>query len=287
MRPFSLHRPTGTREASELLVEYGDEAAFYCGGTELLAIAKMGLARASHLVDLKRIPELRGIERSDGMLRIGAAVTHREIETSATVLEAAPTMAAMERDIANIRVRHTGTLGGNVCFAEPHSDPTTFLAAWGAEVELQAIEARRRLSIDRFVLGAFETARRPEEVLVAIWLPDLPHRSTVSHRKIRFNEYPAATVACRLTSRDDCLWNCRVVVGSVGDIPTEVTSAGALLEGTRLEDAPAALQEAARLAARDCEPNEDLNGSVEYKRALVEVLVRRAAQAALADISGH
>jgi carbon-monoxide dehydrogenase medium subunit len=133
--PFELHRPTTVEEATELASRYGEDAAFYCGGTELLLLLKLGFASFGHLVDLKRIEELAGVRVENGGLVIGATVTHRALERSELVEERLPALAAMERRVANVRVRQVGTLGGNLCFSDPHSDPSTFLLAADAEVE--------------------------------------------------------------------------------------------------------------------------------------------------------
>jgi carbon-monoxide dehydrogenase medium subunit len=136
--PFDLHRAGSVEEAHELLQRYGEDAAVVCGGTELLLLLKLGFAAYGHLVDVKGIGELGGIRSENGTLVIGATATHREVERSPVVLERLPALAAMERDVANIRVRNVGTLGGNLCFSDPHSDPATFLLALGGEVVGQA-----------------------------------------------------------------------------------------------------------------------------------------------------
>ena len=136
--PFTLHRPDSVGQASRLLAELGDDGAAYCGGTELLLAMKLGLASYEHLVDLKRVHGLRGITAGgDGGVRIGAATTHHEIETSAALRARYPEMPAMISQVANLRVRSVGTLGGNLCFADPHSDPASFLMAVDAVLVCQ------------------------------------------------------------------------------------------------------------------------------------------------------
>src|SRR5260370_19794888 len=103
--PFSVHRPRSVQEASRLLGELGDDAAAYCGGTELLLAMKLGLAAYAHLVDLKRVDGLRGIATHDGSLRISAATTHHELQSSPEVRACCPAMAAMTSQVANLRVR--------------------------------------------------------------------------------------------------------------------------------------------------------------------------------------
>src|SRR5205085_4769971 len=152
--PFDLHRARSVDEARELLDRYGEGAAVICGGTELLLLLKLGFAVYGHLVDIRGIGELGGIRADDGAIVVGSTVTHREIERSPLVLERLPALAAMERRVANIRVRSVGTLGGNLCFSDPHSDPATFLLALEAEVDCRRGGApARRLPLSEFLVG--------------------------------------------------------------------------------------------------------------------------------------
>ena len=158
--PFDLHRARSVEEAGELLARYGDDAVVYCGGTELLLLLKLGFAATATSSTSSRSRSSRGIRRENGTLVIGATVTHRELERSPVVLEAIPALAEMERRVANIRVRNVGTLGGNLCFSDPHSDPATFLLALDAEVECRAGGAAPRRSADRATSSSARTRRR-------------------------------------------------------------------------------------------------------------------------------
>src|SRR5437667_9923681 len=122
LRRFEIHQPSTVAEAAEMLVHFGEDAALYAGGTELLLAMKHDVLRYKHLIDVKVIPGLDSIELHDGMIRIGATATHRNIERSALLRSRLPAFATMESPVANVRVRNTGTLGGNLCFAEPHPD---------------------------------------------------------------------------------------------------------------------------------------------------------------------
>src|SRR6266516_2209347 len=180
--PFDLHRARSVEEARGLLKRYGEDAAVICGGTELLLLLKLGFAAFWHLIDIKRIDELGGIRAENGTLVIGSTVTHREIERAPLVLERLPALAAMERRVANIRVRNVGTLGGNLCFSDPHSDPGTFLLALGAEVECRkAGSPPRRLPIADFLVGPHRTVLEPGELLVSVRLPVPPDAARISH----------------------------------------------------------------------------------------------------------
>lgn len=284
LAPFRLHRPSTLEEATGLLDELGADALPYCGGTELLLVAKLGLAEFSDLVDLKGIDELSGIELNDE-LRIGAATTHRELERSATVRERWPSLAAMERDVANIRVRNVGTIGGNLCFADPHSDPATYLIAAGGEVTLRrGGSAPRRLAAERFTRGPYETVLEPGELLVAVHVPPLPRGSALVHRKMSFHERPAITVATNVAVSDGAVVRARIAVGSIGLRAQRLAAAEEALLGADAEQPRTEqLSACAEAAAVQAEPVEDANGSLQYKRQLVRVLVERTVREALAQ----
>jgi len=241
-----------------------------CGGTELLLLLKLGFSAYGHLVDIKGIEELGGIRAENGTLVIGSTVTHREIERSPLVLERLPALAAMERGVANIRVRNVGTLGGNLCFSDPHSDPATFLLALDAEVESDA----GRVALAEFLVGPYETALEHGQLLCSVRIPMPPAGTGIVHRKLSFHERPAATVTCAVRVVEGTVVEARIAVGSVGARPVRAAAAEARLAGKDIGDA-AALSEAAALAGSASEAVDDSNGSAEYKRELVRVLVER------------
>jgi carbon-monoxide dehydrogenase medium subunit len=276
IHPFELHRPGSLGEASSMLRDLPD-AALLCGGTELLQVMKMGLARFEHLIDLKRIDELRGIERlDDGGLRIGATTTHRELERSPLIAESYPGFVEMEREVANVRVRNMGSIGGNLCFAEPHSDPATFLLAADATLELATSDERRELSLDEFVLEALTTALEPDELLAAIRLPAVRPGEQVVYRKLAFVERPAASVCCKVRLEDGVVREARVAVGSIGDVPVLVESAAIELINKSVGELEAAGERIAEIINAECEASDDINGSAEYKRHLAGTLLKRA-----------
>lgn len=288
LAPFELHRSGSVAEATALIGEHGDEAVLYCGGTELLLVMKLGFAAYGHLVDIKPIAELSGIDVRDGVLRIGAAVTHRAIERSPLVATGWPKLAAMERGLANVRVRTTGTLGGNLAFADPHSDPAAFLLAADARLVLGRGDGRRSLPYSAFVLGPYTTALEPGELVVAIEVPALPASSGMAHVRFAFHERPAVTVSCLAQVVNGRIAAARIAVGSVGVSPVRVPAGEALLVGLDTADPdPVALAAAGEAAAEASDPVADANGSAGYKGHLVGVLVGRAVRAAVADALGR
>jgi carbon-monoxide dehydrogenase medium subunit len=281
--PFDLHRPQSLEEATDLAVHYGEDAAFYCGGTELLLLLKLGFASFGHLIDLKGIAELGGIRSDNGDLVVGAAVTHRELERSELVRARLPALALMEQRVANLRVREVGTLGGNLCFSDPHSDPATFLLAVDGQVECRRGGGEpRRLPISDFVVGPYQTSLEQGELLTAVLIPALPDGASVAHAKFSFHERPTATVACLARVEDGVVAEARVAVGSVGARPARSVAAEEALAGAPLAELDGVLATAGERAAEDAAPVDDGTGSADYKAQLVKVLVERTFREALA-----
>ncbi len=152
---FDLQYPGSIQEALKLRRELGEDAALYAGGTELVLAMKLGLLHYRHLIDVKGIVGLDQVSVADGMLRIGAAVTHRRLENHPAVVERLPALSQLERNVANVRVRAQGTLAGNLAFAEPHADPPALLAALGARMVLANETGSRTVPVTGFLLGAY------------------------------------------------------------------------------------------------------------------------------------
>jgi carbon-monoxide dehydrogenase medium subunit len=286
---FSLRRPSTLADAIAAHAAAEGDAAYLAGGTELLQVMKMGFAQFGTLIDLKAIDELRGSGvAADGRLRIGATTTHRTIERSAVVQEHLPALARLETAVANIRVRNTGTIGGNLAFAEPHSDPATFLLACDATVELAGPGGRRELGIGEFVLGPLWTAREPDEVIVAIHVPSAAAGMGRTYEKIAFFERPAASVGVTLSVVDGAVSEVIVAVGSLTEVPQIVPTAGNGFRGTEAtETALDAPIRAAGEAFGELDVIADHNGSADYKRHLAGVLLGRAARGALREALAH
>ena len=280
--PFRLHEPTTPEEASRTLSDLGEEAGVYAGGTELLLAMKQGLLRYPHLVNIKPI----GLDRigyDDGArcLRIGATATHRGVERSPIVRTRFPMIAEMEARVANVRVRATGTVGGNLCFAEPHSDVATALLLHDAAVEIHGAAGRRRVPLAEFLVDAYTTSLRPGDIALQIEVPALPAGAGACYRKVAFLERPSVGVGTALVPGSDggSVAEARVAVGCVGPTPFRVSEAEAALCGAPLAETAfqAAAREAAQALLARCDPAGDLYGSRAYKRHLAAVLARRTA----------
>ena len=126
----------------------------------------------------------------------------------------------MERNVGNLRVRNVGTIGGNLCFADPHSDPATYLIAAGGSVSMRRGGSRARVvAVEDFVRGPYETALEEGELLIAVHLPAPAPGSALAHRKMSFHERPTITVAAHIAVEEGTVREARIAVGSVGVTP--------------------------------------------------------------------
>ena len=276
-----MHQPKTAAEASQMLAEFGEKGRLYAGGTELLLAMKHDLLRYEHLIDVKTIPGLNNIELKNGAVSIGGTATHRAIEHSSVVKQNLPVLAEMERNVANVRVRASGTLGGNLCFAEPHSDPATLLLALGAKAHLQAQSASRTVTIDQLITGSYETSLENDELLEAVEIPLPSKNQKVAYLKYQLKERPTLGLALVLDIEGDNINRAKAVVGSVSAVPTQSDKTNKLLTGTKAQ-VENQLAEAAEALAQAADPVDDLEGSADYKRHLIGVFLKRAFVKALA-----
>ena len=274
LRRFSMYQPKSVAEASEMLAEFGEKGRLYAGGTELLLAMKHDLLRYEHLVDVKTIPGLNKIESKDGALFIGGTATHRAIERSPLVQQHLPVMAQMERNVANVRVRASGTLGGNLCFAEPHSDPATLLLALGAKAHLQAKSKRRTVTIDKLITGSYETSLASDELLEALEVPIPTTNQRAAYLKYQLKERPTLGLALVLDIDGENIKQAKAVVGSVSAVPTQSEKTNRLLQGPKAQ-VEGQLAEAAEALAQAADPVDDLEGGADYKRHLIGVFLKR------------
>jgi aerobic carbon-monoxide dehydrogenase medium subunit len=280
--PFTIAQPTTTKEASQLLAESGGSASLYAGGTELLLAMKEGVLSYTHLIDVKTIPGMDELRMENGALRIGAAVTHAQIESSPLVLESFPALADVERRVANPRVRASGTLAGNLCFAEPHSDPATLLLCLDARVVVEGQQGQRVIDIGELLVGAYETSLAEDELVTHILVPLPAPGWRIAYEKFGVHERPTLGLAVVLETDGgaETVVGARIAVGCVAPTPRRSAEAERHLTGpisqidSHLDDAGEALAAAAELI-------DDAEGSVDYKRQLIRVFLRRAVESAL------
>lgn len=286
LRRFRLEEPETVKDASALLARYGEASRIYAGGTELLLAMKEGLIQYERLINVKKIPGLDRVELENGVVRIGALTTHRSLENDPLLRQQLPAFGQMERNIANVRVREMGTLGGNLCFAEPHADPGTLLMVLGAMLMAEKTSSKREIAAEQFFVDAYETCLEPDELLTEIRIPSTPQRAGVAYLKFGYLERPSVGLGLFLAwNGADTITEARVAVGCAGPKPRRVEESEGLLKGKTSKEASALLGRAGEIAGRAADAISDLHGAADYKQHIVGVLLKRAFQQILQDRS--
>jgi aerobic carbon-monoxide dehydrogenase medium subunit len=280
LRSFRLEEPETVGEASDLLARFGDSAKIYAGGTELLLAMKEGLVQYERLINVKNLQGLKEVTSRDGKIKIGALCTHHELEASSLLQQKLPSLHKLEQNVANVRVRQAGTLGGNLCFAEPHADPGTLLMALGATLVAEKSAGKREIAAEDFFVDAYETSVQPDEVLTEILIPAPSEHFHSAYLKFGYLERPSVGVAVAFQQNGGGLSNVKIAVGCAGPAPRRVAEAEALLNGKSKEEAEGSLAQAGAIAGRESQAISDLHGSQEYKEHIVGVLLKRAFQSA-------
>jgi aerobic carbon-monoxide dehydrogenase medium subunit len=274
---FDYRAPRTVDEALAILREFGEDARIIAGGTALVTMLRQRLVRPGCLVSLRDVQGLDRVEATNGSLRLGALVTHRQSETSPLVRERIPVLAETFRRVATVRIRHMATLGGALAHADPNQDPPVTLLALGARVQVRGASGQRELPIDEFFRDYYESALEPGEIVTGVTVPVPPVGSGAAFVKFlprTADDYATVAVAAIVTLDGDRCREARIALGSVGVTPLRGRAAEALLSGERLGEG---LLEAAGAAVKgDVDPLSDHRGSAGYKRDMAAVMVRRA-----------
>jgi len=279
---FDYIEPTTLKKTFSLLDKHGEDARVIAGGTSLLIMMRQRLLTPKVVISLARIPRFARIAYNpkDG-LRIGAGARHREIELSPIVKRHYPLLHETFRKVAQPRIRNMGTVGGNLAAGDPLTDPGASLIALDAEVVLTSSQGQRVLRLDEFFVDYYQTALNPGELLTEIRVPP-PQRPGWSHIKFTprsVEDFATVGVALTLSAKNGVCEDVRLGLNSVASTIIHAKRAEEAMRGKAVTDA--ALREMGEVAATEVDPTDDNRGSAEYKREMVKVLVRRAAEEAL------
>src|SRR5262249_20917844 len=238
---------------------------------------KAGILRAGNLIDVKRVPGLGEIGVEGGAIVIGATVTHRGVERSSLLRELCPIVPAVARHVANVRVRNVGTVGGNLAFADPHSDLATLFVALDGKVRLWRRGLEREVPLAEFIRGPYETAREEDEILTAVRLEPWPAGTVSAYVKFGMYERPTLGVAVALTldASRRVVVDARAAIGCVGPRPRRLGDVEDQARGRPIPDVLGDAERLASAAAGSVDAVDDLHGSAEHKRDVTRVFLRR------------
>lgn len=282
MRPFDLLIAKTLDEALALLADPGGWPI--AGGTDLIPLMQADKLRPKRVIDLSRLSALRGIHHDgDGYVRIGALTTHAQLETSALLWERATVLAQAARSVGGVQTRQRGTVGGNLVHASPAAYVALALLALEAQVTLRSLRGTRQLSLDEFLTGPGQTARRDDELVteVVFALPG-PASGSAFHKLGKRSAMIIAlvSVAAVLVLEDGLIRDSRIALGSVAPTVIRAPQAEALLRGQ--PPGGPLFREAGETARQEARPIDDFRAGAEYRRRMAAVLTRRALEKAYA-----
>ncbi|MEY2994153.1 MAG: Carbon monoxide dehydrogenase medium chain [Pseudomonadota bacterium] len=278
---FEYHAPTSVGDAVHLLNTLQD-AKILAGGHSLLPMMKLRFAQPEHLIDINRIPELRGIREEGGTVVIGGMTTENELIASPIINAKLPLLADAAKLIADPQVRNRGTIGGDIAHGDPGNDHPALSLAIDATFVLQGPNGQRTVPASEFYFGTYMTALAENEILCEIHAPAFPQGTGYAYEKLKRKTGDWATAGCAVVMRKsgNQVSHLRITLTNVAPTALRADSAEAAL--LNKEFSASHVNAAAEAAAAICEPAEDLRGDAEYKTAMAAEMVRRALNAAWA-----
>jgi carbon-monoxide dehydrogenase medium subunit len=272
---FDYVKPKALHEALSLLEEAGEDARLIAGGQTLLATLNMRLSEPSVLIDITDIAELKGISVVGNSLRIGALVTHTEIEDSELVAKHAPLLKAAAPHIAHRAIRNLGTWGGSLAYGDPAAEWPACSLTLRATMIIQGPAGERRISAKDFFIDLYTTSLEPDEILVATEIPLASKQEVFYFHELarRHGDYAVAGLAAVAQKQGDVLTNCAFTFFSVGATPVMATAAQDLVDGKKLNDE--LIAQAVTAARSEIEAIADITNSAEAKQHLIGVLLER------------
>jgi len=272
---FDYVKPKALHEALSLLEEAGEDARLIAGGQTLLATLNMRLSEPSVLIDITDIAELKGISVVGNNLRIGALVTHTEIEDSELVAKNAPLLKAAAPHIAHRAIRNLGTWGGSLAYGDPAAEWPACSLTLGATMIIHGPSGERRVSAKDFFIDLYTTSLEPDEILVATEIPLASKQEVFYFHELarRHGDYAVAGLAAVVQKQGDVLTNCAFTFFSVGATPVMATAAQDLVDGKKLNDE--LIAQAVAAARNEIEAIADITNSAEAKQHLIGVLLER------------
>jgi carbon-monoxide dehydrogenase medium subunit len=279
---FDYHAPRSVADAIKLLADLGPDAKLLAGGHSLLPMMKLRFAEPSHLIDLGKIPDLRGIAEVGSEIHIGAMTTEDDLLRSALLAAKVPLLVEGVSWIADPQVRSRGTIGGDISHGDPGNDHPALMLALDASFVVKGPRGERVLKADGYFQGLYSTLLEPDEILTQIRLPIPAAGSGWSYRKLKrkTGDFATAASAVLLQIKGGNVAAIAIALTNAAATPLRAREAEAHLLGKPVNEAN--LNEAARLAMSICDPTPDQRGDIAYKTAMCGEMTRRAIEAATA-----
>lgn len=272
---FDYVMPKALPEALSLLAEAGEDARLIAGGQTLLATLNMRLSEPSILIDISDISELKGITLQGDHLRIGALVTHTEIEDSELIAKHAPLLKAAAPHIAHRAIRNLGTWGGSLAYGDPAAEWPACSLTLGAIMIIHGPAGERRVSAQDFFIDLYTTSLEPDDILVATEIPIASSDQVFYFHELsrRHGDYAVAGLAAVAKKQGDILADCAFTFFSVGATPVMAIQAQEIVNGQVVS--PDLITKAVKAARSEIDAIADITNSAEAKQHLIGVLLER------------
>jgi carbon-monoxide dehydrogenase medium subunit len=269
--PFAYTKAKTLKEAVTLLAKHKDDARLLAGGQSLIATLNMRLSAPDLLIDINGIKNLNGIAKKGKYVEIGALARHAQVERSDVIARHAPLIALAMPHIGHPAIRNRGTFGGSIAFADPAAELPACLLALGGEIDIAGPRGKRKVKADVFFKGLFDTALRPQEMIIAVRVPAADKATRVGFAELarRHGDYAMVGLAASARDNGKGLANVRLAYFGVGDTPIRVKKAEAALAAGDVDAAVKAL---------DLDPHDDVQATAKTKKHLAGVLLRRVAK---------
>jgi CO/xanthine dehydrogenase FAD-binding subunit len=279
---FEYFAPESLTEALHLLLEKGDEACLFAGGTDLMVKMGHGLLKPKALIALKQIEGLDKISiNSREGLTIGATALLADVASHPGILKSYPSVAYAAKKTANVQIRNMGTVVGNLCNAAPSADNAPMLIAMRGEAVLRSVKGERRVPLDQFFKGPGITVIEPGEIMTSVFVPLPPPQSGTSYKHLSARgkvDISAVCVGVMVTMEGTTCKEARIVLGAVAPVPMRALKTENLVRGKTLTEE--LIEEAGVQASNESHPISDVRSSADYRKRVVAVLTGRALQEA-------
>jgi len=289
MHSFEFATPASVSEAVAILAEQGANARILAGGTDLLIGMRVGRLQPGLVVDAKGISELREYQLNGDGLQLGSAVTCRTLYEDVAVATSYPALIEAVSIIGGIPTQGRATVGGNLCNAAPSGDSIPALIVLGAVATIAGPDGERQLPVESVCIAPGKTSLAANELLVSIHIPaPVANSGACYQRFIPRNEMDIAIASVGssvvLSADGSSIESARIALGSVGPTPIFAQAAGELLAGKPVSDG--SLQQAADAAEAAAIPINDMRGTIEQRKQLINVLTRRTLREAVSRAQG-
>jgi carbon-monoxide dehydrogenase medium subunit len=279
---FDYHCPTTVSEAVALLAKFGDEAKILAGGHSLLPMMKLRFAEPANLIDINKIPELRGIKEEAGVIKIGAMTTENQVLFSDVLKKKVPLLPEAAKLIADPQVRNRGTIGGDIAHGDPANDHPAIAMALDATFVLEGPNGQRRVKAVDFFHGTYMTEMAEDEILVSIEVAPFAPNTGYAYHKLKRKTGDWATAAAAVVMQMSGGKVTHIAIGLTNVAPTALRASAAEQLMMGKEITPGLLDQVVESVRSICDPAEDLRGDADYKTAMAGEMTRRAIAAAMA-----